>query len=155
MFLIPHTDTTYRTASLGRAMPNFPALKIDYFYVVFVLYLRCKMKWRYVMVKLKIPAKAAEPAVAPQVAVQPEEPHQPAQVKGSTARFIRQGDSRPVRRTLPTNFRLPADIIDMLEEEALQTGQNKTTILKAAILAYCTSMDQNEKNRWLLEAPRY
>lgn len=106
------------------------------------------------MVKLKVPSKAVEPAVTPQVAVA-EEPRQPAQVKGSTARFIRQGDSRPVRRTLPTNFRLPADIIDMLEEEALQTGQNKTTILKAAILAYCTSMEQNEKNRWLLEAPRY
>lgn len=106
------------------------------------------------MVKLKVPSKAAEPAAAPQ-AVQPEEPRQLAQVKGSTARFIRQGDSRPVRRTLPTNFRLPAEIIDMLEEEALKTGQNKTTILKAAILAYCTSMDQNEKNRWLLEAPRY
>ncbi|MEN4758191.1 stability/partitioning determinant [Pantoea agglomerans] len=136
-------------------MPDFPALKIHYFYVVSVLYLHCKRKRRDVMVKLKIPSKAAEPAVAPQVAVQPEEPRQPAQVKGSTARFIRQGDSRPVRRTLPTNFRLPADIIDMLEEEALQTGQNKTTILKAAILAYCTSMDQNEKNRWLLEAPRY
>lgn len=107
------------------------------------------------MVKLKVPSKPAEPAVAPQAAIQPEETRQPVQVKGSTARFIRQGDSRPVRRTLPTNFRLPADIIDMLEEEALQTGQNKTTILKAAILAYCTSMDQNEKNRWLLEAPRY
>lgn len=106
------------------------------------------------MVKLKVPSKAAEPAAAPQ-AVQPEESRQPAHVKGSTARFIRQGDSRPVRRTLPTNFRLPAEIIDMLEEEALKTGQNKTTILKAAILAYCTSMDQNEKNRWLLEAPRY
>ncbi|RAH26726.1 stability/partitioning determinant [Pantoea agglomerans] len=106
------------------------------------------------MVKLKVTSKAAEPAAAPQ-AVQPEESRQPAQAKGSTARFIRQGDSRPVRRTLPTNFRLPADIIDMLEEEALQTGQNKTTILKAAILAYCTNMDQNEKNRWLLEAPRY
>lgn len=106
------------------------------------------------MVKLKVPSKAVEPAVTPQAAVA-EEPREPAQVKGSTARFIRQGDSRPVRRTLPTNFRLPADIIDMLEEEALQTGQNKTTILKAAILAYCTSMEQNEKNRWLLEAPRY
>ncbi|MBS0883490.1 stability/partitioning determinant [Pantoea sp. JGM49] len=102
------------------------------------------------MVKLKSPV--ARPAT---VQSQPAEALQTDSAKGSTARFIRQGDSRPSKGTQPTNFRLPAVIIEMLDEEALATGQNKTTILKAALLAYCTSMDQNEKNRWLLEAPKH
>lgn len=105
------------------------------------------------MVKLKTPVKPASPAPA-QAADRPD-PAPQGSVKGSTARFIRQGDSRPSRGTQPTNFRLPTGIIEMLDEEAQATGQNKTTILKAALLAYCTSMDQNEKNRWLLEAPKY
>lgn len=105
------------------------------------------------MVKLKTPLKSTSPAPA-QAADRPA-PEPQVSAKGSTARFIRQGDSRPSTGTQPTNFRLPTGIIDMLDEEAQATGQNKTTILKAALLAYCTSMDQNEKNRWLLEAPKY
>lgn len=105
------------------------------------------------MVKLKTPLKSTSPA--PAQAADRADPEPQVSAKGSTARFIRQGDSRPSTGTQPTNFRLPTGIIDMLDEEAQATGQNKTTILKAALLAYCTSMDQNEKNRWLLEAPKY
>ncbi|WP_417878294.1 hypothetical protein [Vibrio sp.] len=43
----------------------------------------------------------------------------------------------------------------MLDEQAQAIGQNKTAILKAALLAYRTSKDQNEKNLWLLEVPKY
>jgi hypothetical protein len=38
-----------------------------------------------------------------------------------------------------------------LEDEAGRTGQTKTAILKAAILAY-SSLNENEKNKWLLES---
>lgn len=94
------------------------------------------------MVKLIKPASTPEPA-------------NPAS-KGSTARFIADGDSRPTtRKAQPSNFRLPLEIINMLEEESEATGQSKTTVLKAAILAYHSQLSENEKNRWLLESARY
>ena len=94
------------------------------------------------MVQLRKPA--AQPA-----------PAQPEATQGSTARFIAAGDSRPVtKKSLPTNFRLTPEIIAILDEQAAQSGQNKTTILKAAILAY-HHMTENERNAWLLEAPKY
>lgn len=82
-------------------------------------------------------------------------PAQAEAPQGSTARFIAQGDSRPVtKKTQPTNFRLTPEIIAILDEHSAQSGQNKTTILKAAILAY-HNMTENERNTWLLEAPKY
>jgi hypothetical protein len=70
----------------------------------------------------------------------------------STARFIAEGDRRPDNgKLVPVNFRLPRPTIETLEDEAGRTGQTKTAILKAAILAY-SSLNENEKNKWLLES---
>lgn len=72
--------------------------------------------------------------------------------QASTARFIASGDRRPdTGKPIPATFRLPQAVIDTLEEEAGRTGQNKTTVLKAAIMAY-SFLDENEKNKWLLES---
>ncbi|RMU17945.1 Stability/partitioning protein [Pseudomonas amygdali pv. lachrymans] len=72
--------------------------------------------------------------------------------QASTARFIASGDRRPDSgRPIPATFRLPQTVIDALEEEAGRTGQNKTTILKAAVMAY-SFLEENEKNKWLLDS---
>lgn len=76
---------------------------------------------------------------------------EPVTPQASTARFIASGDRRPdTGKPIPATFRLPQAMIDALEDEAGRTGQNKTTILKAAILAY-SFLEENEKNTWLLE----
>lgn len=70
----------------------------------------------------------------------------------STARFIAEGDRRPDNgKLVPATFRLPRPTTETLEDEAGRTGQTKTAILKAAILAY-SYLDENEKNKWLLES---
>ncbi|HGJ5865947.1 MULTISPECIES: hypothetical protein [Arsenophonus] len=73
--------------------------------------------------------------------------------KIDTTRFIAEGDRRPDlgRKLTPSTFRLPSFIIDILEDEAARIGQNKTMVLKAAILAY-SKLDENSKNTWLLES---
>jgi hypothetical protein len=73
--------------------------------------------------------------------------------QGDTARFIAGGDRRPDKgaKLTPSTFRLPRPVIDMLEDEAERIGQNKTMVLKAAILAY-SNLDENAKNTWLLES---
>lgn len=70
-----------------------------------------------------------------------------------TARFIAVGDRRPDqgKKLTPSTFRLPRFVIDILEDEAGRIGQNKTMVLKAAILAY-SSLDDNAKNTWILES---
>ncbi|MFN1150152.1 stability/partitioning determinant [Serratia liquefaciens] len=75
--------------------------------------------------------------------------------QGSTARFIAAGDSRPtVEKSRPSTFRLPVEIQLLLEAESTDSGQNKTAVLKAALLAF-SQLDQNQKNNWLLSAHRY
>ncbi|HGJ5869557.1 MULTISPECIES: CopG family transcriptional regulator [Arsenophonus] len=73
--------------------------------------------------------------------------------KSDTARFIAKGDRRPEqgKKLTPSTFRLPRFVIDLLEDEANRIGQNKTMILKAAILAY-SDLDENIKNAWLIES---
>ncbi|EJP7327044.1 CopG family transcriptional regulator, partial [Escherichia coli] len=48
------------------------------------------------------------------------------------------------------NFRLTEAYEEILEVEAIRTGQSKTTVLKAALAMY-NSQDENIKNHWLLE----
>lgn len=77
---------------------------------------------------------------------------EPLATQTSTARFIASGDRRPdTGKPIPATFRLPQAVIDALEEEAGRTGQNKTTILKAAIMAY-SFLDESDKNKWLLDS---
>lgn len=52
------------------------------------------------------------------------------------------------------NFRLSAHFEDILEAEAIRTGQSKTTVLKAALAMY-NSQDENIKNHWLLESAKF
>lgn len=82
----------------------------------------------------------------------PTIPTQPVVNQTSTANFIASGDRRPDNGKLtPSTYRLPRSITDILEDEASRAGQNKTMILKAAILAY-KNLDENAKNVWLLES---
>ncbi|AWF39179.1 hypothetical protein CSC16_3991 (plasmid) [Proteus mirabilis] len=46
---------------------------------------------------------------------------------------------------------MPESAISILDTEAERAGQNKTAILKAAILAY-SNLDENSKNLALLES---
>ncbi|EEQ3615586.1 CopG family transcriptional regulator [Escherichia coli] len=43
---------------------------------------------------------------------------------------------------------------DILEREALRTGQTKTAIMKAALAAYEHGLDENGKNHWILQSAR-
>ncbi|PLY35383.1 stability/partitioning determinant [Pectobacterium carotovorum] len=72
----------------------------------------------------------------------------------AAAQFIKAGDRRPdAGRAIPCQFRLTQGFIDILEAESLRTGQNKTTILKAAIAAYA-GLDDNSKNMCVLESAK-
>ncbi|EGX7149739.1 CopG family transcriptional regulator [Escherichia coli] len=51
------------------------------------------------------------------------------------------------------NFRLTEAYEEILEAEAIRTGQSKTTVLKAALAAF-DSLDENLKNHWLLESAK-
>lgn len=51
------------------------------------------------------------------------------------------------------NFRLTEAYEEILEVEAIRTGQSKTTVLKAALAMY-NSQDENIKNHWLLESAK-
>lgn len=72
-----------------------------------------------------------------------------------TARFI-SGASKNVKngKSKLTNFRLSKNFEDILEIEAMRTGQHKTTVLKAALLAY-NNLDENQRNFWLLESAKF
>ncbi|EHA2159759.1 CopG family transcriptional regulator [Salmonella enterica subsp. enterica serovar Rubislaw] len=56
-------------------------------------------------------------------------------------------------KTRLLNFRLTEAFEDILEAEAIRTGQSKTTVLKAALAMY-NSQDENIKNHWLLESAK-
>lgn len=75
------------------------------------------------------------------------------ETKGNTTQFIKAGDKRPVasNKLIPSTFRLPESAISILDTEAERAGQNKTAILKAALLAY-SNLDENSKNVALLES---
>lgn len=70
------------------------------------------------------------------------------------ARFIAEGDKRPAKgRAISRTYRLNQVFIDVMEAEAGRTGRGNTDILKAALAAYA-SMNDNEKNHWLLESAK-
>ncbi|MCT4708901.1 stability/ partitioning determinant [Enterobacteriaceae bacterium H11S18] len=70
------------------------------------------------------------------------------------ARFISDGDKRPSKgRAVSRTYRLNQAFIDVMEADALRTGQGNTDILKAALAAW-NNMDDNAKNHWLLEAAK-
>ncbi|MDE9544172.1 ribbon-helix-helix protein, CopG family [Xenorhabdus bovienii] len=75
------------------------------------------------------------------------------ETKGNTTQFIKAGDKRPItsNKLIPSTFRLPESAIGILDTEAERAGQNKTAILKAALLAY-SNLDENSKNLFLLES---
>lgn len=70
----------------------------------------------------------------------------------SQSHFIAEGDRRPDNgKALLCSFRLPPSYVALLEDEVMRSGQNKTAILKAALLAF-SEADVNEKNRLLLNS---
>lgn len=82
-----------------------------------------------------------------------DESQQPA-TSTETARFISGATRAPVvGKPKLMNFRLPAHFEEILETEAQRTGQSKTTVLKAALAAF-DSLDENQKNHWLLESAK-
>ncbi|EQB98945.1 hypothetical protein [Photorhabdus temperata] len=94
-------------------------------------------------IKLKRPANTA-----------PANESLPVPSAAERARFIADGDRRPSsgsNKAVPSTFRLPLWVIDILETEAERTGHNKTDVLKA--MAYGLSItDENQINIWLLES---
>ncbi|HAL6874134.1 TPA: CopG family transcriptional regulator [Escherichia coli] len=79
---------------------------------------------------------------------------QPAATSTETARFISEASKKPVKgKGRLVNFRLTEAYEDILEAEAIRTGQSKTTVLKAALAMY-NSHDENIKNHWLLESAK-
>ncbi|MDN8602263.1 CopG family transcriptional regulator [Citrobacter sp. S2-9] len=79
---------------------------------------------------------------------------QPAATNAETARFISEANKKPVKsKGRLVNFRLSESYEDILEAEAIRTGQSKTTVLKAALAMY-DSQDENIKNHWLLESAK-
>ena len=72
-----------------------------------------------------------------------------------TARIISGANRKPTSgKGRLVNFRLSEAFETILETESIRTGQNKTTVLKAALAAY-ENMDENVKNHWLLESAKY
>lgn len=83
-----------------------------------------------------------------------DESQQPA-TNAETARFISGATRAPVvGKPKLMNFRLSAHFEDILEAEAIRTGQSKTTVLKAALAMY-NNQDENIKNHWLLESAKF
>lgn len=71
------------------------------------------------------------------------------------ARFITEANRRPTDsiKTIPSQFRLPQWVINVLEDQAARTGYNKTDILKAFV--YGASLaDEHQIDRWLLESKK-
>lgn len=70
-----------------------------------------------------------------------------------TARFIAGAIKKQGPKTKLVNFRLAERYDNILDTEAARTGMSKTFVLKAALEAY-ESMDENQKNYWLLESAK-
>jgi hypothetical protein len=71
-----------------------------------------------------------------------------------TARFISNAKNAPTSGKTPvTNFRLEPAFTEILSAEATRTGQNKTTIMKAMIVAW-EEMDEAHKDRCILKSAR-
>ncbi|EIK4671366.1 CopG family transcriptional regulator [Salmonella enterica] len=68
--------------------------------------------------------------------------------------FVAAANERPGKKKSDMiNFRAPPAFHEIIANEAARTGQNQTTILKAALIAY-ERMDDNDKNYWLLESAK-
>ncbi|HAT1583174.1 CopG family transcriptional regulator [Klebsiella pneumoniae] len=66
--------------------------------------------------------------------------------------FVREARQVPAKgASKPTSFVLQQFYRDLIDEESDLSEQNRTTVLKAALLAF-SNMAPNEKNHWLLEA---
>ena len=76
------------------------------------------------------------------------------QTNADTARFINEATRKKSGATKVTNVRLGDVYEDILEREALRTGQTKTAIMKAALAAYEHGLDDNGKNHWILQSAR-
>ncbi|WP_455865665.1 ribbon-helix-helix protein, CopG family [Pantoea agglomerans] len=82
-----------------------------------------------------------------------QESQEPA-TNAETARFISGASRKPVTsKARLLNFRLSESFDDILEAEALRTGQSRTTILKAALAAY-DNMEESQKTYWIMESAK-
>ncbi|WP_168403005.1 CopG family transcriptional regulator [Erwinia amylovora] len=82
-----------------------------------------------------------------------EESQEPA-TNAETARFISGASRKPVTsKARLFNFRLSETFDDILEAEAVRTGQSRTTILKAALAAY-DNMEESQKTHWIMESAK-
>ncbi|MFN2098372.1 CopG family transcriptional regulator [Pantoea agglomerans] len=71
--------------------------------------------------------------------------------KSSYIREAQQAPAKGARK--PTSFVLPEFYLNLIAEQQEVTGQNRTVVVKAALLAL-SNMEPNEKNHWLLEATK-
>lgn len=71
------------------------------------------------------------------------------------SRFIVEANNKPIlAKAKLHNFRLNENFERIMEAESMRTGQSKTTVLKAALVAW-DNMDENQRNHWLLESAKF
>lgn len=82
-----------------------------------------------------------------------QESQEPA-TSAETARFISGATRKPApAKAKLVNFRLAEAFENILEAESIRTGQNRTTVLKAALAAF-DNLDEKQKNHWILESAK-
>lgn len=70
-----------------------------------------------------------------------------------TARFIADAVKKQGTKTRLVTFKLTARYDSILDTEAARSGMSRASVLRAALTAY-ESMDENQKNFWLLESAK-
>lgn len=70
-----------------------------------------------------------------------------------TARFIAGAMRKQSSKPKLANFRLTPRYDNILDTEVARSGMSRTAVLKAALSAY-ESLDDNQKNYWLLESAK-
>lgn len=70
------------------------------------------------------------------------------------AAFVAAANERPGKKKSDMiNFRASPVFHGIVANEVERTGQNQTTILRAALLAY-EGLSESDKNHWLLESAK-
>jgi len=69
------------------------------------------------------------------------------------ARFIAEGGRKAKTESKPSTYRLGSAFTNILENDSIRSGQNKTDVLKACIAVY-ESLEPHERDMWLLQAAK-
>lgn len=82
--------------------------------------------------------------------------NKPAQTQITTEKaFVSAANDKPGKRKSDMiNFRAPPHFHGVIDDEVERTGQGRTTILRAALLAY-EALEPGERDRLLLESSKF